>query len=167
MSPRLLTPLIALVLALCGALTCAPAHADDPAPEPVTILADPILLGYTAPPPHGSPGGTPWIPLPYPTLNVSARLTHDIVFRPGVPGETLIFSVGARPTAADPAGGTELCRGTTDADGRVTCTGGKGATALLLSTLTGGAWVAHPGTSSYGFAVERVALIAQGCTSLC
>jgi hypothetical protein len=167
MSRRSLIPLVALLLSLGGVLAATPARADVPAPEPVAILADPILLGYTGPPPHGSPGGTPWIPLPYPTLTVSARLAREIVFRPGVPGETLIFSVGARPTAADPAGGIELCRGTTDDAGRVTCTGGKAATAVLLSTLSGGAWVAHPATASYAFSVERMPLVAQGCTTLC
>jgi hypothetical protein len=156
---RLLAAAVGMVaLVVPVSFVAAPAGAEDPAPRPVALVATPALLQYLRAPhdPNPSP-----VPVPLPTLTLAARLGEKVPLLPPVPGETLIFSIGTKPTAARPGGGIEICRATTDADGWATC---APVISSVLATLGLGAWVAHPANSRYGFAVQKVELIGEGCS---
>jgi hypothetical protein len=174
MARRLIATLVAVLLVAGGLAAAAPATADDPptdttAPAPVFLTPDPILLTYFGPPPHGCPGTPPllcYFPTPLPTLHVLAQLRQQgVIFGagPAVPGENVVFSVGAKPTEANPDGTLVICKGTTNSAGIVSCDNGKPGPALVLSLLGLGGWVSHPATADYGFAVAKVPLIAQAC----
>jgi hypothetical protein len=165
--------LAALIAALAVALGfVAPATAADPpagdaALAPVVLTPDPVLLTYSGPPPHGCPGSPLicYLPLPIPTLHVVAKLRQPGSFGvgPAVAGETVVFSVGAKPTAADPTGGVVVCTATTDASGVAACDNGGPGVSLVLALLGLGGWVSHPASAGYGFTVARMPLVAQAC----
>jgi hypothetical protein len=168
MPHRFLVPLVALLVGL-GFVAAAPASAEDPpaegtGPTPVKVeQLEPILFQVYGAPPHG---GLPNL-TPHPTMEISAGLRTDTGTLPehDVAGETIVFSIGARPTASRPGGTLEICRATTASNGAATCAGGNASTALLLGILGLGVWASHPATEPYGFAVERLDLVGLFCSN--
>jgi len=160
---KVLAVLFVAALAGAGLLVVPSANADQ-APAQMGINTDPVLLTYSGPPPHGCPGNPTicYLPLPAPTLSLSARL-REVGYLGGPAGEEMVFSIGAKPTEAKPQGTLPICRGVTDTSGGFVCEGGKASLAVLLAILGGGGWVSHPATAQYGFAVAQVPLIQQAC----